>query len=427
MANLRDIAWLRKGCQEWNKRRTRCSNWRPDLSDVDISKCLKEKGRVTDSGKPDLRGYDLSSCNLEGSSLCDADLSGADLSGANLTCADISGSKLWKANFPTLDNQRLSHRRLDGFENKKIKSIADLLKCVEKLDAHYRRNTGPELPILYYRGESNFYKNMIPSVMRSSGCCEYPFRGKESELLVDLMTRRPDNFAEEPATLGKLMIAQHHHLPTRLLDVTRNPLVALFNATYKARKCANAPYGRIHILVVPRPMVKPYISHTVSVIANFTRLKRGEQNLLLTKTAEYTRKRCDCPPSSSQTPLRSSEYRSAMARLVQFVKLEHSSFEDRIDPFDLFRVFVVEPQRSIERIRAQSGAFLLSAFHERFDEKEVRKIKCGVPVYHQYTLKVPHKQKKTLMQQLSTLNITEETMYPGLEKSAKAVKRQYSG
>ena len=174
-------------------------------------------------------------------------------------------------------------------------------------------------------------------------------------------------------------------------------------------------------------MVKAYTSHTISVISNFSGLQRGEQNLLLTKTKEYTKKQNDCPPISSQTPLRSNKYHSAMARLVQFVKLEHTSFEDRIDPFDLFRIFVVEPQRSIERIRAQSGAFLMSAFHERFDEDEVRKVNCGIPIYHQYNLKIPYECKRHIRKQLGTLNITEETMYPGLEKSAKAVKRQYSG
>ena len=428
MANLRDIAWLRKGCQEWNKRRTRCSNWRPDLSDVDISKCLKEKGPVTNCGKPDLRGYDLSNCNLEGSSLRDADLSGADLSGANLSCTELSGCKLWEAKFPRPEGASLPSKMVEFEEHKLICSVNDILHYVQKLVEHYTVGKALDSPMVFFRGESKEYCSLLPSVMRSNSLGKHPLRDNESDLLVELIRRRPEDFANEVSALGHLMIAQHYRLPTRLLDVSQNPLVSLFHA------CADddeeddhVHSAQLHGFVVPRSMVKPYTSHSVSVVANFIRLRRSEQNLLLTKTEEYTKKMKDIVPASYQTPLRSSPYKSAMARLVQFIKLEHSSFEERIDPRDFFKIFVVHPQQSFERIRAQSGAFLLSAFHERFDEKEVRKIKCGVPVYHQYIFKIPYKQKKTLMQQLGTLNITEETMYPGLEKSAKAVKRQYSG
>lgn len=419
MANLRDIAWLRKGCEKWNDRRSRYPDWQPDLSCVDISKCLEKKGRVTDSEKPNLRCYDLSNCNLKDSSLSGADLSGADLSGADLT-----NCKLWKAQIPSKGVPTLPSPIFSA-KDKKIKNIADLLKYVEKLDTHYRKSAGSEPPLFYYRGESEEYTHLTPSVMRANKKCEYRYRRKESELLVELMTRRPEEFSQDQTALGKLMIAQHHRLPTRLLDVTRNPLVALYNATDKVKKSDAVSYGQLHVLVVPRPMVKPYTSHTVSVIANFTKLKRGEQNLLLTKTEEYTKSQSDCPPSSSQAPLRQGPYRSAMARLVQFVKLEHSAFEDRIDPFDLFRVFIVEPQQSIERIRAQSGAFLISAFHERFNEDDVRKVNCSVPIYHQYTFKIPLGLKCCIRKQLDTVNVTEETMYPGLEKAAKAVKCQY--
>ena len=114
-----------------------------------------------------------------------------------------------------------------------------------------------------------------------------------------------------------------------------------------------------------------------------------------------------------------------MSRLVQYVRLEHTSFEERIDPWDLFRVFVVEPQQSNERIRAQSGAFLLSAFHERFDEAEVKNLNERIPIYHHYTFEVPYGRKGDIRRQLQLLNITEETMYPGLERASEAVKRRY--
>ena len=63
------------------------------------------------------------------------------------------------------------------------------------------------------------------------------------------------------------------------------------------------------------------------------------------------------------------------------IKEEKPHFKEEIDPRDYFRVFVVEPQQSFERIRAQSGAFLISAFHERFKCSEVLNRNPGIPIY----------------------------------------------
>ena len=116
-----------------------------------------------------------------------------------------------------------------------------------------------------------------------------------------------------------------------------------------------------------------------------------------------------------------------MKRLYQFIRLERPSFSERIDPRDLFRVFVVEPQQSFERIRAQSGAFLISAFHERFEETAMRGWSGDIPLYHHYTLNVPSECKNAIQEELATLEITRESMFPGLDEAAKAVKDYYKG
>ena len=109
------------------------------------------------------------------------------------------------------------------------------------------------------------------------------------------------------------------------------------------------------------------------------------------------------------------------------IRAEKPHFTEKIDIRDLYKVFVVEPQHSLERIRAQSGAFLVSAFHERLESDEVwRKVK-GIPVHHNYTLEVPVDCKAGLMEDLSLLNITQETLFPGLDSSAAAITRHYSG
>ncbi|MCY4531799.1 MAG: hypothetical protein OXC84_05660, partial [Gammaproteobacteria bacterium] len=98
----------------------------------------------------------------------------------------------------------------------------------------------------------------------------------------------------------------------------------------------------------------------------------------------------------------------------------------RQPPRDFYRVFVVEPQQSFERIRAQSGAFLVSAFHERFEQNEVLKWNTGIPVYSHYTFEVPINKKQHILDELRLLNITQETLFPSIDEAAKAITLAYS-
>ena len=101
-------------------------------------------------------------------------------------------------------------------------------------------------------------------------------------------------------------------------------------------------------------------------------------------------------------------------------------FLEKIDLRDLFRVFVVEPQQLFERIRMQSSAFLISAFHERFERDEILNQNANIPVYNYYTRKVPFGSKQDIMEELRLLNITRESLFPGLDEAAKAVRQRYS-
>ena len=296
--------------------------------------------------------------------------------------------------------------------NKEIKSIENLLKECRDLQKKHPDD------LLYFRGEGCDSWELRPSVMR-----DFNFRKNESEMLNDLMSRQPEAFSGLTSAFSQWVLAQHYGLKTRLLDITRNPLVALFNACEKCneknKECNEKNKdGRLHIFAVPKEMLKPFNSDTVSIIANFAKLRHAEQNLLLGKREEDT--------DEGEGLGFEDEQPEVMRRLYHFIRQEKPHFEERIDPRDPLRVFVVEPQQSFARIRAQSGAFIISVFYERFERDEILKWNAGIPVYNHDILTVQDASKEDILNDLRLLNITRESLFPGLDEAAKAVTQRYS-
>ena len=103
---------------------------------------------------------------------------------------------------------------------RKIYKAEDLISY---LTAIYSFSHSPSI-LSCYRGQDDKTWAVRPSVMRKLRA------DAESNILSELLVEAPSEFGADKNMFDKLVRAQHYSLPTRLLDVTLNPLVGLYFA-----------------------------------------------------------------------------------------------------------------------------------------------------------------------------------------------------
>ncbi|MEN6324625.1 MAG: FRG domain-containing protein [Syntrophomonas sp.] len=107
-------------------------------------------------------------------------------------------------------------------------------------------NAQDDKRILFYRGQSDTAYLLTPSVFRKGLLL------KEHILINDIVLNSPDEFIGIENTLEHLIKMQHYGLPTRLLDITLNPLVALNFA------CSENPDKDGEVIVFYDYIQRPY-------------------------------------------------------------------------------------------------------------------------------------------------------------------------
>ena len=350
----------------------------------------------------DLTDAKLFQSKLTGSKLDGAILDGADFAYTDLTGVDFTGSQPWTARFHSGNLAVAEQRGISSHTIKTVGALLEIIKEVADLNADYP---------LYFRGEPELYCKLRASLSRPDNGSD-TMNKYEGEMLSDLISRRPEDFNGMTSALGQWVLAQHHGLRTRFLDITKNPLASLFFAC-EASSPENQSDGRLHIFAVPKALIKSFNSDAVSIIANFAKLPKRAKDRILGSTDQM------------DPQLRPEGYFTDMDVLYQLISQEKPYFDRRINIGDFYRVYVVEPQQSSERVRAQSGALLVSAFYERFERAVIRASNKHIPMYAHYRLIVPYDKKRDIRDELDMLGVSRESLFPGLDESASATMRRY--
>lgn len=88
-----------------------------------------------------------------------------------------------------------------------------------------KTSTTEKNKLIFYRGQSDSSWDVSPSISRSEKLKHY-----EDELYYDVLSLKPNEFKNDSSIYEKLITMQHFGLPTRLVDLSRNPLIGLYFA-----------------------------------------------------------------------------------------------------------------------------------------------------------------------------------------------------
>jgi len=253
---------------------------------------------------------------------------------------------------------------------------------------------------LYFRGHSNANYTLVPSVMRKN-----EWRMNERRMYNDLLINCPQDFEGAKSHLQYLVQMQHYGLPTRLIDITRNPLVALFFSCQKL----SPKNGEVIIFGVDRSAVKYPQSDMVSVLSSLPLFDNDMQMQI--------------HDFASDTSLGKTDFNKKVPRLLHEIRTEKPAFQGEIDKEDLLKSVIVQPLKDNSRILKQDGAFILCGLARDCVNLKVNDLRYKEKSGKYRVFIVTDKEK--ILTQLDKLSINRATLFPEIDEVAEYIKNKY--
>lgn len=279
---------------------------------------------------------------------------------------------------------------METFE-KAIESVSDYIKIIEHFNFTYH------LSKILYRGESKTGFKLLPSIYRTiPGEKNRIYNAPELSILRDFISEASSyiHYLKSDDLFEYLEYAQHYGVPTRFLDWTSNPLVALFFACQSnINRDGTENDGKVYLL----------------------------------NTKAYT-------AVTEELSLKDGTVKNLVINMLQ----------NQGEGFHYPKIF--KPYYIDDRMKAQASYFMtwgtnptdlesiLKILLEDKGLPEVNTVTCSIPSTLEYgfskinplqSVVIPHNKKSELLRQLSTLSINDSYIFPGLDGIGKSIRYRH--
>ena len=235
---------------------------------------------------------------------------------------------------------------------------------------------------IYYRGQSNEEWEIRCSLFRENLLLN------EEKLNNEILNRKSNDFLNCNNSLEKLILMQHYGIPTRLIDVTTNPLVALYFA------CQGNP-DKDGVVFIFEENVE-YDINDENIVATFSYLKNN----------------------------------GTIQDFEKLLNKENIIYNDRttIETILNKKYILINPKLNNPRIVAQHGLFLCCSNNSgqgNLDNLTPIK-KRSFPIESSKRIIISHKAKLNLLKEQEFLGIKKSVLFPELENHADELKEKFS-
>lgn len=283
----------------------------------------------------------------------------------------------------------LINKNIKNFKVNEITSCSEFVKNI--IETRHE-----ETERILYRGHGNWEFKLEPGIYRSG---REKILNNESKYIKEIISTFPHYFEHCNTALDYLSVLQHNGFPSRLLDFSENPLVAL----YMACSTELEKHADVIEVTIPSEYFEFYDSDKVAILANIALFADD----IITKSNNVDE----------------IENKLVFQKFKNQIMKENHYFENEINNQDFEKILFVKPKHMFKRISQQNGLFaIFGCIGTKKKRPHLENMLKDISIVHYI---IPAYYKNDILEQLDKLNINKATLYCDLENVSKYYLEQY--